>query len=390
VARPAAPVAAFILEAGLPGEVLHAEVEAMAQAARRAGVAVVGGDTKVVEHGLADGMYITTCGIGRPDPRLHLSARDVHPGDRVLLSGPIGDHGITILLARGDLDLEADLRSDTRPVTPLIGALAEAAAPGVRWMRDPTRGGVASALNELARETDRGIVLFEDGIPIRDEVRGACEILGLDPFHIANEGQVLVVVAPEFAEQALQAMRAVPGSERAALIGEIRPQPQGTVGRLFDAVAALLGFTREITFEGQAAVWLEQLARRSASVSAFPFPVGDAEMDFRPLLDAVIAARLADREPAEVARAFHAAVAGGLWRAACACCDAHGVDTVVLSGGVFQNALLLALLKDAMPERRRRPALCINQRVPANDGGISLGQAAVAACRAMSTSMPCS
>jgi hydrogenase maturation protein HypF len=147
-------------------------------------------------------------------------------------------------------------------------------------------------------------------------------------------------------------------------------------------VAALLGFTREITFEGQAAVWLEQLARRSPPVPAFSFPVGETELDFRPLLDAVIAARLADREPAEVARAFHAAVARGLWKAACACCDAHGLDTVVLSGGVFQNALLLALLKDVIQEGRRRPALCSNQRVPANDGGISLGQAAIAACKA--------
>jgi hydrogenase maturation protein HypF len=160
----------------------------------------------------------------------------------------------------------------------------------------------------------------------------------------------------------------------------IRTFATTSVGRLFDAVAALLGFTREITFEGQAAVWLEQLARRSAPVPAFPFPVREAELDFRPLLDAVIAARLADREPAEVARAFHAAVASALWKAACACCDAHGVDRVVLSGGVFQNALLLALLKDVMPAGRRDPPMWCNQRVPANDGGISLGQAAVAAC----------
>jgi len=228
-AQPVALMAAFILEAGLPGDVLRAEVEAMAQAARRAGVAVVGGDTKVVEHGLADGMYIATFGLGRPDPRLRLGAARVRPGDRVLVSGPIGDHGITILLARGDLDLEADLRSDTRPLTPFVEALAAAAAQGVRWMRDPTRGGIASALNELAREAGAGIVLFEEEIPLRGEVRGACEILGLDPLHIANEGQLLAVVAPELAADALRALRRVPGGEQAALIGEIRDAPVRTV-----------------------------------------------------------------------------------------------------------------------------------------------------------------
>jgi hydrogenase expression/formation protein HypE len=228
-ARPDALLAVFILEAGLQGDILRAEVEAMATSARRANVAVVGGDTKVVEHGLADGMYITTCGFGRPDPRLRLGTKHVRPGDRVLLSGPIGDHGITILLARGDLDLEADLRSDTRPLWPFVDALASAAAPGIRWMRDPTRGGVASALNELARDAGHGVVIFEEEIPLRSEVRGACEILGLDPLHIANEGQLLAMVAPEFAEAALQAMREVSGGEQAALIGEVREHPPWTV-----------------------------------------------------------------------------------------------------------------------------------------------------------------
>jgi hydrogenase expression/formation protein HypE len=228
-ARPAALLAAFILEAGLPAETLRAEVEAMALAARRAGVAVVGGDTKVVEHGFADGMYITTFGYGRPDPRLRLGPAHVRPGDRILVSGPIGDHGITILLARGDLDLEAELRSDTRPLVPFVDALAARAGGGVRWMRDPTRGGVASALNELARDADLGVALFEEEIPLRNEVRGACEILGLDPLHIANEGQLLAVVAAEQADAALAAVRQVPGGERAALIGEIRPVPARTV-----------------------------------------------------------------------------------------------------------------------------------------------------------------
>ncbi|HTQ79013.1 MAG TPA: hydrogenase expression/formation protein HypE, partial [Thermoanaerobaculia bacterium] len=199
-ARPLALLVTFVLEEGLPSAVLEAEARALALAAERAGVEVVGGDTKVVERGKADGMYVTTAGIGRIDPRAHLSARAVQPGDRVLLSGPIGDHGITILLARGELELEAELRSDTRSVYPMVERLLEVAAPGLRWMRDPTRGGVATALNELARDCGLGIALVEEQIPVREAVRGSCEILGLDPLHIANEGQFLAVVAPEYAE----------------------------------------------------------------------------------------------------------------------------------------------------------------------------------------------
>lgn len=228
-AKPLALVATWILEAGLPTSVLEEQVAAMADAARRAGVAVVGGDTKVVEHGKADGMYITTAGIGVVDPRVALSPRAVRPGDQVLLSGPIGDHGITVLLARGELDLEADLASDTRPLWPLVAALIEAAAPGLRWMRDPTRGGVATALNELARAANVAVVLDEEAIPVRPAVRGACEILGLDPLHIANEGQFLAVVSPEYAEAALDALRRVPGGEAAVRVGEIQAAPAGAV-----------------------------------------------------------------------------------------------------------------------------------------------------------------
>ncbi|MGN6392380.1 MAG: hydrogenase expression/formation protein HypE [Gemmatimonadales bacterium] len=228
-ARPLALLVSLILEAGLSAEVLETEIRAMTAAARRAGVAVVGGDTKVVEHGKADGMYITTAGLGMVDSRLHLGPPSVRPGDQVLLSGPIGDHGITILLARGELDIEAELCSDTRPVYPMVTALADVAAAGVRWMRDPTRGGVASALNELAADTGLGVVLFEDRIPVRDQVRGACELLGLEPLHIANEGQFLAVLAPEHAEAALAAVRATPGGEKAVLVGEIRAEPARTV-----------------------------------------------------------------------------------------------------------------------------------------------------------------
>jgi hydrogenase expression/formation protein HypE len=228
-ARAQALVCSYVLESGLPTEILEAEVRAMADAAQRAGVIICGGDTKVVEHGKADQMYITTAGIGCPIPGVSISPAAVRPGDKILLSGPIGDHGITILLARGDLDLEADLRSDTRSVLPLIESLAAAAGGAIRWMRDPTRGGVATSINELARDCGLGILLSEDRIPVRDAVRGACELLGLDPLHIANEGQFLAVVAPESADAALAALRKTPGGEDAVIIGELSEQPAGAV-----------------------------------------------------------------------------------------------------------------------------------------------------------------
>ncbi len=228
-ARPLGLMATLVLEAGLPGSVLREQIEAMAEAAMRAGVAIVGGDTKVVEHGAADGMYISTFGYGTVDVRADLGPHRVAPGDRVLLSGPIGDHGITILLARGELELEAELRSDTRPLTPVVDALFDACDSAVHWMRDPTRGGVATALNELARDCGAAIVLSEEAIPQRDAVRGACEILGLDPLHIANEGQLIAVVEGGRAEEALQAMRSVAGCRDAAIVGEVRGEPGRTV-----------------------------------------------------------------------------------------------------------------------------------------------------------------
>lgn len=228
-ARARALMVSFILEAGLPTETLRAEVEAIAAAAERAGVPVVGGDTKVVEHGLCDGMYVTTFGIGEIDARFDLDPGTIREGDRVLVSGPIGDHGITILLARGELDLEADLQSDTRSVWPFVAALLDACPRSVRWMRDPTRGGVATSLNELARACGLGIVLHEEEIPLRGEVRGACELLGLDPLHIANEGQFIAIVAAGDAERALAAVQAVEGGEAAKLIGEVRTNPARTV-----------------------------------------------------------------------------------------------------------------------------------------------------------------
>src|SRR3984893_4650211 len=228
-ARAEAIVVPFVLEAGLPTDILEAEVRAMAKAAAAADVRIAGGDTKVVEHGKADHMYITTTGVGRLLTGVEISPQSVQPGDKVLLSGPVGDHGITILLARGDLDLEAELQSDTRSVFPLVDALVREAGAGVRWMRDPTRGGVATSLNELARDCGLGIVLFEEKIPVRDSVRGACELLGLDPLHIANEGQFLAIVSPEYGESALQALRATPGGEEAKMIGEVCEKPAGAV-----------------------------------------------------------------------------------------------------------------------------------------------------------------
>jgi len=226
-AKPEAIVVTFILESGLPTDVLQHEVQAMADAAQYAGVRIAGGDTKVVEHGKADCMYITTTGLGAPLPGVEINPQSLRPGDKVLLSGP--DHGITILLARGDLDMEGDLESDTRSVFPLVEAVIAAAGAGMRWMRDPTRGGVATSLNELARDCGLGVVLFEDNLPVHDAVRGACELLGLDPLHIANEGQFLAIVAPDLADAALSALHSMPGGAEARIIGEVREQPAGSV-----------------------------------------------------------------------------------------------------------------------------------------------------------------
>jgi hydrogenase expression/formation protein HypE len=240
-AAPLALVCSLIVEAGTPTEVLQAEMRALGEAAARAGVPVVGGDTKVVEHGKADGLYITTTGIGRVDTRVTLSAASVRPGDRVLVTGPVGDHGVTILLARGDLELDAALRSDTRSEYPFAAALIAAIGRDLHWMRDPTRGGVATTLNELARDSGAAIVVDEDAVPVRDEVRGACELLGLDPLHIANEGQIVAIVAANAAERALDVWRAMPGGAQAAIIGTVEPAPACTV-----LVRAAYGGTRVI------------------------------------------------------------------------------------------------------------------------------------------------
>jgi hydrogenase expression/formation protein HypE len=224
-ATPVGLSAALIIEEGLETEVLRREIDAIASSAERAGISVATGDTKVVERGKGDGLYIITTGVGVADQELNLSSAAIRPGDKILSSGTLGDHGAAILIARGDLELEAEVLSDTRPLTPLAQALKGSAGPDLRFMRDPTRGGVGTVLNELARDSGYGVALWEDSLPIRDVVHGACEILGIDPLYVANEGKLLAVVAPDSADAALESLRNTDGGEEAQIIGEVREEP---------------------------------------------------------------------------------------------------------------------------------------------------------------------
>lgn len=228
-ARPLALSVGLILEEGLEVTVLRGEIEALADAARTAGVTLACGDTKVVERTKADQLYVNTCGIGVVDPRARLDPNSVAVGDRVIVSGPIGDHGITILIARGDLDLEADVVSDSADLWPMVDALLDACGPDLRCMRDATRGGVATVLNEIALVAEVGILLDEASVPVRPVVAGACELLGLDPLYVANEGRLVAFVAPESAERALAAMMANPLGVDAAVVGEVTAEPPGRV-----------------------------------------------------------------------------------------------------------------------------------------------------------------
>jgi len=228
-ARPVALTLSLVLEEGLSADDLRAEVEAIAKAAEAAGVEVVAGDTKVVERGHADAMYICTTGLGVLDPRASLSTASLRSGDRILVSGPIGEHGTAVMLARGEFELEASVESDTRSLWPAVDALLDAVGPSLRCMRDATRGGVASALNELARASGVAMLVREAAVPVPPAVAGACEILGIDPMYVANEGKLVAFVAPEGAEDALAALRATDGGEEAAEIGEVRADPPGMV-----------------------------------------------------------------------------------------------------------------------------------------------------------------
>ncbi len=228
-ARPVALSLSLILEEGLPAEDLRAEVEAIAQAARDADVQIIAGDTKVVERGHADGMYVCTTGIGVRDPRARLSPAGCKPGDQILLSGSIGEHGTAIMLARNDFDLDAEIESDTRSLWPVVDALLHAVGPDLHCLRDATRGGVASVLNELARTSSVSMLVREGEIPVVPEVAGAAEILGIDPMYVANEGKLVAFVAAQASAAALSALREIDGCEAAAVIGEVHTEPPGMV-----------------------------------------------------------------------------------------------------------------------------------------------------------------
>jgi hydrogenase expression/formation protein HypE len=227
-ARPLYLSAGFIVEEGLPTEDLGRIVASMGAAARKAGVAVVAGDTKVVERGKGDGVYINTSGVALLERDVELGASQIRPGDRVLVSGTLGDHGMAIMIARGDLELEADIESDTAPLHELVAALLDA-TDGVRCLRDPTRGGLATVLNELALSAQVGMTIDENALPVRPDVNGACEILGLDALYVANEGKLAAVVAPEAADAALAALRSHPLGADAAIVAEVHGGDPGLV-----------------------------------------------------------------------------------------------------------------------------------------------------------------
>jgi hydrogenase expression/formation protein HypE len=222
-----------ILEEGLSISDLKRIVESMRDAAASAGVPIVTGDTKVVHRGKADRIFVNTAGIGivRVHPAPSLSR--ARPGDRILLSGPIGDHGVTVLAARGELELELNIRSDTAALNGLVRDIMAAAAVDdestIRSLKDPTRGGVATALNEIAVLSNVGITIDEEAVPVRAEVRGACELLGIDPLYVANEGRLLVVVAAEAADVVLQAMRRHELGTETRVIGQVCDEPRQMV-----------------------------------------------------------------------------------------------------------------------------------------------------------------
>ena len=219
-ARPLYLSAAFILEQGFPLADLERIVVSMAEASRLAGVPIVTGDTKVVERGKGDGVFITTTGVGVIPEGVDVSGDKARPGDVILLNGSIGDHGVAILSKRENLAFETDIRSDSAALHGLVADMV-AAVPGIRVLRDPTRGGLASTLNEIAQQSRVGLRLDETAIPMKADVRAACELLGLDPLYIANEGKLIAICAPADADRLLAAMRAHPLGQEAAVIGEV-------------------------------------------------------------------------------------------------------------------------------------------------------------------------
>ncbi len=228
-ATPVAITCAFVLEEGLPMEELWRIVRSMRAAAAEAGVRIVTGDTKVVDRGKGDGIYINTTGIGVLREGVTVSPKRAAPGDRILVNGPIAEHGIAIMSVREGLEFETELKSDSAALNGLVAAVLDAAGDAVHVLRDPTRGGVSSATNEIAQAARVGIRLDEIAIPLAEPVRGACEMLGFDPLYVANEGKVLAFVAPERAGAALAAMRAHPLGAGAVDIGEVVAEHPGRV-----------------------------------------------------------------------------------------------------------------------------------------------------------------
>jgi hydrogenase expression/formation protein HypE len=228
-AEPLCLSAGFIIEEGFPIAELRRIVESMAAAATAVGVSIATGDTKVVQHGKADGVFINTAGVGIVRSPHPISQARVEAGDRVILSGPIGDHGIAIMATREGLDLETTITSDTAALHTLVAAMLAAGGEAIHCMKDPTRGGVATTLNEIALGSELCITLDEAAIPVHPEVRGACEVLGLDPLTIANEGKLLAFVSADAAEAVLAAMKAHPLGLEACIIGAVQAEPAGMV-----------------------------------------------------------------------------------------------------------------------------------------------------------------
>ena len=218
----------MVLEEGLSADVLRRVVASMKRTAELAGVSIVTGDTKVVERGAADKLFINTAGVGVVPEGVNISARNARVGDVVIINGHLGDHGTAILIARNQLGVECDVASDCQPLGGLVAAMI-AACPDIHCLRDATRGGVATVLNEFAESSDVAIRIHESALPIREEVKGACEILGLDPLYLANEGKLVAIVPGDRADQVLNAMRAHPAGRHAAIIGEITEAPAGVV-----------------------------------------------------------------------------------------------------------------------------------------------------------------
>jgi hydrogenase expression/formation protein HypE len=227
-AQPLFLTVAFIIEEGLAMDVLRRVVKSLQKAAVEAGVQVITGDTKVVERGKGDGLFINTTGIGLAAEGTELSADRTRPGDAVLLSGPIGEHGIAILAQREGLEFESTIESDSAPLHTLVAEMLRASSE-IRCMRDPTRGGLSSALNEIATQSNVGIELEESAIQVREEVKGACEMLGLDPLYVANEGKLIAIVEPSVADEILAAMRKHPLGRQSQLIGKVTGKNAGLV-----------------------------------------------------------------------------------------------------------------------------------------------------------------